>query len=42
MGHNVGWDAAVLRLADDARDPDVGACAGDVAIVADRGEGPER
>jgi len=35
LGHNVGRDAAVLRPADDASDPDVGACARDVAIVAD-------
>ena len=36
LGNNVGRYAAVLRLANDASDPDVGACAGDVAIVADR------
>src|ERR1700752_103018 len=33
---DVGRDAAVFRLADDARDPDVRTRAGDVAIVADR------
>ena len=35
LGNNVGRYAAVLRLANDASDPNVGACAGDVAIVAD-------
>ena len=35
LGNNVGRDAAVLRLANGASDPDVGACAGDVAIMAD-------
>ena len=35
LGNNVGRDAAVLRLATDASDPDVGTCAGHVTIVAD-------
>jgi hypothetical protein len=33
LGNNVGRDAAVLRLANDAGDPDEGTCAGDVAII---------
>src|SRR3954453_3480131 len=35
LRNNVGRYAAVLRLANDASDPDVGACAGHVAKVAD-------
>src|SRR3954447_433240 len=33
---DVGWNAAVQRLADRAGDPDMRAGAGDVAIMADR------
>ena len=33
LGNNVGRDAAVLRLANDAGDPDEGTCAGEVAII---------
>jgi hypothetical protein len=36
LGDDVGRNAAVRRLADDAGDPDVGTRAGDVAIVADQ------
>src|SRR4051794_38687110 len=35
LSDDVGGDAAVLRLADDAGDPDVRTGAGDVAIMAD-------
>ena len=35
LSNHVGRDAAVLRLANDASDPDVRASTGDVAIMAD-------
>ena len=34
LGDDIGGNAAVVRLTDDASDPNVGACASDVAVVA--------